>query len=346
MARPVPIDERSFHAWLARTLAAGALAPLPLGDDAAALPLPTGSLAVLTIDALVEGTHFLPASPPRALGRAATAVSLSDVAAKGAVPHAVLLALLLPPGTPRAWAEGVTLGAEREARRHGAQVLGGDTKPAPFRAVVSAVVGSARPHGLVGRTGARPGQVLVTTGTVGRGGVAARGLARARHGNLHAARALLRIEPRLAEGRALARYATAMLDTSDGLADSARLLAAASRVRLEVDERSLPWVPELRREHDPRRRRAAAFFGGDYELLATVPRRFLAAAVREVRRAGGRLTPIGSVVRGRGAFLRGSDGLGPMPPAGWRPFAGPARRPGVRSGGNVPRSRRPHATFK
>jgi len=326
--RPAPaaIDERAFHAWLARALPSGRQGPLPLGDDAAAVPLVAGSVAVVSTDSLVEGTHFRKNSPPRLIGRAASGVSLSDIAAKGATPLAVFLAIVVPPGSPRSWAQALVLGAEQEASRFGAHVLGGDTKPGPIRAVVSTVVGSVRPAAVVGRTGARPGDLVVTTGVVGRGGAAA--LALRSHGpaGAKAVSEMLRVRPRVREGRALARYATAMLDTSDGLAESARLLAGASHVALVVDERCLPICPALTAIRSRQRRRAAAFYGGDYELLATVPAARMADSGRAVRRAGGRLTAIGVVRAGRGAWLLGRHGEEPMPPAGWRPFAPTNRR--------------------
>jgi len=317
------LEERSFHAWLARELPSGAFGRLPLGDDAAAVPLRPGEVAVVTTDALVEGTHFLHGTPARAVGRAASAVSLSDVAAKGARPLAVFLAIVVPRRTPARWAQELVRGAEGEAAQFDAHVLGGDTKPGPARAVVSTVVGAARPVRLVGRTGARAGELLVTTGTVGRGGAAAAGLHGHGEAGARAVAALLQVRPRVREGRALGRFASAMLDTSDGLAESALLLAAASRVRVVVDARALPLAPSLRRIAPGRRRLATAFYGGDYELLATVPQPRLADAARAVRAAGGTLTAVGHVVPGRGAFLLTGRRLEPMPRSGWRPFGRP-----------------------
>ena len=318
--RSHPIEERAFHRWLARTLPAGSEGLLPLGDDAAAVRLPPGTVPVVTTDALVEGTHFLRGSPPSLIGAAASAVSLSDVAAKGAAPLAVFLALILPRGSDRRWSEALVRGAERTAARFGAHVLGGDTKPGPWPVVVSTVVGAARPQRLVGRTGARPGDLLVTTGEVGRGGVAARDLAAPGRARGAAVAAMLQFEPRVREGIALAGSAHAMLDTSDGLAEGVHLLAAASGVRVVVDEARLPIVAEARRL-PVRARRAATFYGGDYELLATVPPARLATAERAVRRVGGRLTRIGAVTPGRGAFLSARSKTLPMPEPGWRSFA-------------------------
>ncbi|MGA9838810.1 MAG: AIR synthase related protein, partial [Thermoplasmata archaeon] len=237
-----PVRERAFHAWLAHTLPAAHTGLLPLGDDSAALRAPRGRVAVLSTDALVEGTHFLATSPAERVGAAAAGVSLSDVAANGAAPAALLLALVLPVGTPRSWAEAVVRGAEHQGARYGAHVVGGDTKPGPLRAVVSTVLGWGRPGHLAPRSGARAGDLLGTTGEVGRGGLAA---ARLAAGGAEARRALvdlLDVRPRVREGIALGPLAHALIDTSDGLADASRLLAQASRSRLVVREELLPIV--------------------------------------------------------------------------------------------------------
>ena len=320
--RSKSIDERRFHAWLARELPAGHDGLLPLGDDAAAIRPPAGTVAVLSIDSLVEGTHFRAASPADRIGAAAAAVSLSDLAAKGAEPTALLLAIVVPPGTPQRWAEAVARGAERMAQRYGMALVGGDTKPGPVRTVVSSVVGWAREGALAPRSGARPGDLLATTGTVGRGGAAAARLFRTRRPDRRALVEMLDVRPRVTEGVALARIAHAMLDTSDGLAEAARLLADASRVRVEVDWDRLPLAPSLRKPSlSPAERRRRAFYGGDYELLLALPPRSFPAARTAVRGAGGRLTAIGRVTRGRGAWLVSGARTGPMPPPGWRPFA-------------------------
>ena len=316
------IDERAFHEWLARTLPAGRSGLLPIGDDAAAILPPPGKVAVLSIDSLVEGTHFLRGAPPRKIGTAAAAVSLSDLAAKGAQPAALLLAIVVPPGTPRAWAQSVAEGAEKTAAQYRMELVGGDTKPGPVRTVVSSVVGWARPNALAPRSGARVGDLLATTGYVGRGGEAAARLGRRRRPDRRDLAAMLEVRPRVREGAVLVRWAHAMLDTSDGIAEAARLMADASHVRIEVDEGSLPLTPSLRSTtlsaHDRRRR---AFYGGDNELLLALRPRSFRAAQRAVERVGGRLTSVGRVTRGTGAWLRGSREVRPMPRAGWRPFA-------------------------
>ncbi|MGP8073142.1 MAG: thiamine-phosphate kinase [Thermoplasmata archaeon] len=320
-----PIREREFHAWLAHRLPAGTGGLLPLGDDAAALSPPERCVAVLTTDSLVEGTHFLADSPPEWVGRAAAAVSLSDAAAKGATPVALLLALLLPRGTPAHWAQAVALSADRMGRRFGAPLVGGDTKPAPVRAVVSTILAWGREGSLAPRTAARPGDLLVTTGTVGRGGWAAyRWTTSGNSGSRrrHALRDLLDVRPRVFEGVALAPWAHAMLDTSDGLAEGARLLAEASRVRVVVEEERLPLHPPLH-ALEASARWSATVYGGDYELLATVPSATLEKARGAVEAGGGKLTPIGRIERGAGAWVETAGARRTMPPGGWQPFDTP-----------------------
>ncbi len=319
-----PLSERAFHAWLARTLPWGRRPLLPLGDDAAALEVPRGARAVVSTDTLVEGWHFLRESPPELVGGAAAAVGLSDVASKGARPAALLLALIVRPGTPEAWARRVVLGAERLAARHGAHLVGGDTKAGGTPTVVGTVLGWGDARTLVARSTARPGDLLVTTGSVGRGGASSLGLGTNGARRERAVREMLEVRPRVAEGLALAPLAHAMLDTSDGLADSATLLAEASRVRVELNEASFPWDRRLA-PLPPERRRRLAFYGGDYELFAAVAPRRLPAARRALERVGTPLSVVGVVRRGRGAFLRTPDGVGPMPPGGWRPFGTPPR---------------------
>jgi thiamine-monophosphate kinase len=320
--RPSPalaFSERSFHSWLARRQRAVAGIPLPIGDDAAAVRLRSGRLALLTTDALVEGTHFLRASPPAAIGRAAAAASLSDVAAKGGRPVALLLDLLLPPRTPAAWARAVASGARTEVRRWGGELVGGDTKPSMTRAVVGTILAEGEPGRLAPRSAARPGDRLILTGSAGRGGAAARAF-QENGPTPEALRALLRIDPRLFEGAMLVRYAHAMLDTSDGLGESARLLAAASRVRVELDLDQVPVHPSARTIPVGPERDNALLFGGDYELLAAVPSARVGSALRAVASVGGAAHEIGTVRRGSGAFLRRPGISLPLPSGGWDPF--------------------------
>jgi thiamine-monophosphate kinase len=308
--RPSALAERAFHRWIRTHLPAGRAGALPLGDDAAALPVGRNRYVLLSSDALIENVHFRRATPPALVGEAATAVNLSDIAAKGGQPAAMLIDLLAPPGTPERWARAVLLGAERMAARFGCHVVGGDTKPSPTRTVVGVAVGWAGSRALPTRSGARPGDWVVTTGFVGFGG--------AYRSNSTAA---LRVVPRIREGQALGGFVHAMTDTSDGVADAAHLVSEASHCRIVLGAEMLPLHPRIRRgRRSLYEQLRAAFYGGDYELFATLEPVRLPRARRALRRLGCPLTVIGEVERGRGAWLERKGRQEPLPPAGWRHF--------------------------
>ncbi len=170
-------------------------------------------------------------------------------------------------------------------RSFGAPLVGGDTKPSPTRSVVSTVIGWGQKGRLAPRAAARPGDVVVTTGTVGRGGLAAyrwETCDRSPSGRRRALRELLDVRPRVREGVVLSRWAHAMLDTSDGIADASRLLAEASQVRIVIAEGQVPVDPGLKALPSAARARAIVY-GGDYELLAALPPTRVAGAVAAVR---------------------------------------------------------------
>lgn len=309
--RRVVLGEREFHRWVRAHLPAGHAGRLPIGDDAAALSVGRHRTVLLSSDALIENVHFLRTSPPERIGAAATAVNLSDIAAKGGRPAAVLIDLLVPTDTAGAWARSVLRGAERMAARFGCHVLGGDTKPSETRSVVGVSVGWAGPGHIPTRDGARPGDLVVTTGVVGFGG--------AHRSNITAS---LDVLPRVAEGEFLGPVAHAMTDTSDGIAEAAHLIAEASHCRVILVAEALPLHPRLGRSGRPTDGQLeAAFYGGDYELFATLPPERLRSTQSTLRRRGGGVTVIGRVEPGRGAWLERGGHRGPLPFAGWQPFA-------------------------
>jgi thiamine-monophosphate kinase len=323
-------SERAFHRWISRNLPAGSSGLLPLGDDVAALPLDRERVLLLTTDALSEGTHFLRRSPPDAVGAAAIAASLSDIAAKGGRPVAALLDLLLPPSTPASWARAVVRGAEAMATRHGCHVVGGDTKPAAGRSVIGTLVGTGRARRLAPRSGARPGDLLVTTGTVGKGGASAWPLSGSVSPTVRELRGMLDIRPRVAEGATLVGDATAMVDTSDGIGEAARLIGEASQVQMTLEADRFPLDPRIGRlDLGEGERLRLALFGGDYELLAAVPADSAHRLRRAVARHGTYLTIVGRVERGRGVrLLRGGRRVRGAS-LGWDPFVNP--RPTISS---------------
>lgn len=267
------------------------------GDDAALLRPPRGEELVATVDAVEEGVHFDGRFTPADVGWKALAVNLSDLAAMGARPLWALVALGVPPGTPPARLAGVARGLGACAREFGIAVAGGNVTRAAGLSLTVTVVGSVRRGRALQRKGARPGDAVLVSGTLGE---AALGLEPGAAPSL--TRRQRRPTPRLALGQALAGLATAGIDVSDGLVQDLGHLCRASGVGASLRLAELPLSPAYRRatagRPDPW---AAALSGGeDYELCVTVPVAKVAAALAAGRACGTPLCVVGTVTRARG----------------------------------------------
>jgi len=299
--------------------------PVGIGDDAAVVEPERNRLEVLSVDALVEGVHFDRAfTPPDAIGHRALAVNLSDLAAMGAAPRLCLLSLALPPAFPIADFDAMIGGLAALALRHRVHVAGGNLTRSPGPLVIDiTVVGTAKRRQILTRGGARPGDELYVSGSIGAaaaglGMLQRDGLKACTDGNPCAARYLYP-EPRLRLGLLVARNraASAGMDLSDGLADGVKQIGEASGVGATIDAGALPIEPAARewfsRQGDDVV--TAALGGGDdYELLLAVrPRR--GRRLNEARRHGGvPLTRIGVCTKDPTLVLNcGDAGLRPLP---------------------------------
>ncbi len=252
----------------------GASVRLGIGDDAAALSLPDGHLLHISTDTAVEGVHFLASLLPADVAYRSVMAAASDLAAMGAAPQSLLLALTAPEAD-RVWLEGFSRGLAEVSREIGAPLVGGDTTRGPLSLTVT-VLGSTPADQYLTRAGAQPGDRLCVSGTLGDG---AAGLA-VLSGELavdESAAAFLTMRyarpvARLALGQTLRDCATSCIDLSDGLLADAAHIASASGVGLEIDSALLPLSQALRLSADLDQSLDWALAGGDdYELLFTLP---------------------------------------------------------------------------
>ncbi len=242
---------------------------LALGDDAALLAPPAGRELVLTADAMVEGVHFRPDDPPETVGRKLLRVNLSDLAAKGAVPLGYLMTVSAPRATPDAFFAGLAAGLAADQATFGLSLLGGDTTstPGPISLSLTAI-GHVAPGAMVRRAGARDGDGVFVSGTIGDGAL---GLLAAR-GELADPQGYLLGRYRLPQPRFLpiAGIARAGMDISDGLVQDLGHLCRAGGVGAIVEAALVP-LSAAARLAGPQRLAACLTGGDDYELLLAVP---------------------------------------------------------------------------
>jgi len=267
---------------LASSVAPGAETGVEIGpgDDAAAVD--TGASTLLAADMLVEGIHFdLAVSSPSDAGYKAVAVNASDMAAMGGYTHYLLVSVGLPASVPVATVDALYDGLLEAAADCGAAIVGGDVTRAPVIVVSVAAAGGPGPAGVVRRSGAREGDVLCVTGSLGAAAAGLR-LLRADHdpGRLleafpSLAAAHRRPAARIAAGPAAAvAGATAMIDVSDGFARDAAHIAEESGLGLVVDASSIPVAAGVADAATLLGAEPAVFAasgGDDYELAMAVP---------------------------------------------------------------------------
>jgi len=297
-----------------------------IGDDAAILKPRPGRVILATTDLLAERIHFnLTFTSYRQLGYKAAMASLSDIAAMGGAPRFLLIALALPPReTPRD-VEAIYAGIRAACDPAGVAVVGGDTSSSRtdlFLAVM--VLGDAAPGAVLRRSGARAGDRLYVTGTLGDAKAGFELLQARKRTNAYLITRHLMPTARLKEARHLAdgRLASAAIDVSDGLAGDIRHICEESRVGCLIDARKLPLSPQLLTHARARKRDPIAYAlsgGEDYELLFTVPPAKVPRVDTLIRLQQLRATAIGVMTPSRqGLRLVGVDGtVGPLTAKGY-----------------------------
>jgi thiamine-monophosphate kinase len=287
-----------------------------IGDDCAVLTIPPASEILVTTDFSLENVHFRREwHPADSVGHRCLARGLSDIAAMGGTPHSAFLSLALPADLPQRWVDDFIRGFLKLAKRYSVTLAGGDTAQSPDGILADIIVVGAVPTGkAILRSGARVGDLIYISGTLGasvatlqelRSGKKPRPAAHPRH---------FYPDPRIAIGKFLRekKLASSMIDTSDGLSTDLRHICDESHVGAVIDQAVLPTV-----NHE-NGLQYALHGGEDYELLFTAP------PTRRIpgKIAGVPITRIGKITRGRQVKLQNPDGKShPLPASGWQHFA-------------------------
>lgn len=284
---------------------------LGVGDDAALVDVGSGKLLAVCTDMLNGGVHFPADAPAAAVGHKALAVNLSDLAAMGAQPSWVLLALSLPSADAK-WLDEFTAGFQALAQQAGVALIGGDTTRGPCSVTVT-VLGQVVPEQVLRRSGAQVGDRVYVSGSLGD---AAAGLelwlAGQRSGSAAVEALLSRLHypsPRLALGAALGGLASAAIDVSDGLVADLGHILEQSGVGARVELERLPLSAPLRAQVDPAQALHLALAGGDdYELCFTVPAEQEGAMLQTAKQAAVDVTAIGVIEAEPGLRILNSAG--------------------------------------
>jgi len=293
---------------------------LGLSDDAAFVKPPPGCEIVLKTDAIIGGVHFFADDDARDVAKKALRVNLSDLAAKGAKPLGFLVSLALPKETGGDWLAGFAQGLREDAEAYGCPLFGGDTDRTPGPITISiAMLGSVPEGAMVRRAGAKPGDRVFVSGTIGD---AALGLVLRKDTRLgakwklsdtqrnHLMSRYLLPQPRNALAEAVRMHATAAMDVSDGLAGDFAKLCRVSKVTAEIAAARVPLsdAAQAAVAADPAMLETALTGGDDFEIVCAVPAAKAAGFRAAAQAAKVAVTEIGVIEAGEGVRFVDSAG--------------------------------------
>lgn len=290
---------------------------LGLSDDAAFIKPPPGCDLVLKTDAIVGGVHFFVEDAADMVARKALRVNLSDVAAKGAKPLGFLLSLALPSDIGEEWLKKFAEGLRDDAETYGCPLFGGDTDGTPGPVTVAISMFGSVPEGtMVRRAGAKPGDHIFVSGSIGDaalGVILRRGAANWKLSagqRDHLLSRYLLPQPRSALAEAVRLNASASMDVSDGLVGDLAKLARVAGVAATVEVGKVPLSDAARAviACEPAMLSTALTGGDDYEIVCTVPPGKIAAFQTAAKVANVPVTEIGTVAAGEGAGFIAADG--------------------------------------
>ncbi|WP_052699486.1 thiamine-phosphate kinase [Hyphomicrobium sp. 99] len=298
-------------------LAAGAPGAFGLRDDAALISPEPGTDIVVSSDPIIAGVHFFPSDAVEDVAWKALAVNASDIAAKGAAPLAYILTLALPEAPTRDWMARFSEGLHKAQESFGCHLVGGDTDRTPGPLSIGITMMGSVPTGkFVRRQGARSGDHVFVTGTVGD---SALGLAVCQdpaafdkvlsdEERAFVVNRYLRPRPRVALAQALRDHALAALDISDGLLKDLARLAGPSGISLRLSSIPTSSAVSAALAHDPDIARLILAGGDDYEILAAVPPGSVAGFRQGAEKAGIAIAQIGVLEAGRPLEILDSNG--------------------------------------
>ena len=315
---------------IAQIFAPLATAPGAFGlkDDAAILPVRPGFDLIVTTDQIAEGTDFFKHDPAGTVGQKALLVNLSDLAAKGARPNAYLLTIALPDGMTMEWLKAFAEGLGAVQSQYGLSLIGGDTSrtEGPLSIGVTAF-GFVAEGKMIRRSGAKPGDAVYVTGTIGDSGGGLAIFRREKHTLDEAQRDYLveryRVpKPPAAFGAALTGRASASADISDGLLADVGHIAKASGARVALDAAAIPRSQALRAfwGDDRAAIARAATAGDDYQIAFTADPAQESEILAAARETGTQVTRIGRVEAGEGVVLMLDGQAVAVPEPGYRHF--------------------------
>ncbi len=248
-----------------------------VGDDAAVLSIVPHESLVVTTDMFIDQVHFSDrTTPPHAVGWRAIAANLSDLAAMGATPIGVTVGLGLPATTAVTWVESLYQGMRDCLVEFGGTIVGGDLVRSPVRTIAITAFGQGSPGQVMRRSGAQVGDVIVVTGDHGSARAGLELLLNPELGRHdHRYKQLIRAHqypvPQVAIGQQVKAYATACMDSSDGLADAVLQICRASQVGAVLDQASLPIAPALQLMFPDQAIHWSLYGGEDFELVLCLP---------------------------------------------------------------------------
>ncbi|MCJ7422917.1 thiamine-phosphate kinase [Candidatus Bathyarchaeota archaeon] len=327
MKQSKPIGERKIIEIIQKNLAPMPQVPIPFGDDVSAYEISKDKLAILKTDMLVDKTDVPPHMTHWQAARKAIVMNVSDFAAKGVKPLAILVSLGLPRNITAKDIEDIGKGLNAGAREYDTYVIGGDTGEASDTVISLSVFGIAENGRVMLRSGARPGDLVAVTGLFGKAPAGLKILL----GEYEATgktretlvKSVLMPQARLKEGLALGhtKAVTASIDSSDGLAWSLHEIARASNVGFLVE--SLPIAEEAREFAETNKvdlPKLVLHGGEEYELILTINPKLWNRAREAIGEIGGSLFAIGKVTAEKRILLKTPEGKRVIEPKGWEHF--------------------------